>query len=96
MEVKEAYLLLREAEKNILVAKKAVVQAEENFRMNEERYKSWRTSFIISLVLLLMPTILFIITDDIARILSVVSFICIFCSLKVAYTEMMRAKKYEG
>ena len=39
LEVKEAYLLLREAEKNILVAKKAVVQAEENFRMNEERYK---------------------------------------------------------
>ena len=39
LEVKEAYLSLREAEKNILVAKKAVVQAEENFRMNEERYK---------------------------------------------------------
>ena len=39
LEVKEAYLLLREAEKNIQVAKKAVVQAEENFRMNEERYK---------------------------------------------------------
>ena len=39
LEVKEAYLYLREAEKNIQVAKKAVVQAEENFRMNEERYK---------------------------------------------------------
>jgi len=39
LEVKEAYLSLREAEKNIQVAKKAVVQAEENFRMNEERYK---------------------------------------------------------
>jgi len=39
LEVKEAYLSLREAEKNIQVAKKAVLQAEENFRMNEERYK---------------------------------------------------------
>jgi outer membrane protein len=39
LEVKEAYLYLREAEKNIQVAKTAVVQAEENFRMNEERYK---------------------------------------------------------
>jgi len=39
LEVKEAYLSLREAEKNIQVAKKAVAQAEENFRMNEERYK---------------------------------------------------------
>lgn len=39
LEVKDAYLNLREAEKNIHVAKTAVVQAEENFRMNEERYK---------------------------------------------------------
>jgi len=39
LQVKEAYLYLREAEKNIQVAKKAVMQAEENFRMNEERYK---------------------------------------------------------
>ena len=39
LEVKEAYLYLREAEKNIQVARTAVVQAEENFRMNEERYK---------------------------------------------------------
>ncbi len=39
LEVKEAYLSLREAAKNIQVAKTAVVQAEENFRMNEERYK---------------------------------------------------------
>ncbi len=39
LEVKEAYLYLREAEKNIQVARKAVAQAEENFRMNEERYK---------------------------------------------------------
>jgi outer membrane protein TolC len=37
--VKEVYLLLKEAEKNIQVAEKAVDQAEENFRMNEERYK---------------------------------------------------------
>jgi outer membrane protein TolC len=39
LEVKDAYLSLREAEKNIQVAKTAVVQAEENYRMNEERYK---------------------------------------------------------
>jgi len=39
LEVKDAYLNLREAEKNIHVAETAVVQAEENFRMNEERYK---------------------------------------------------------
>jgi len=39
LEVKDAYLNLREAEKNIQVARTAVVQAEENFRMNEERYK---------------------------------------------------------
>jgi len=39
LDVKNAYLSLREAEKNIQVAKTAVVQAEENFRMNEERYK---------------------------------------------------------
>jgi outer membrane protein len=39
LDVKNAYLSLREAEKNIQVAETAVVQAEENFRMNEERYK---------------------------------------------------------
>jgi outer membrane protein len=39
LQVKEAYLNLREAEKNIQVARTAVIQAEENFRMNEERYK---------------------------------------------------------
>ena len=38
LEVKNAYLLLREAEKQIMVSKKAVEQAEENFRINEERY----------------------------------------------------------
>ncbi len=37
--VKRSYLLLREAEKHIFVAKKAIEQAEENFRINEERYK---------------------------------------------------------
>lgn len=37
--VKEAHLKLREAGKNIKVAEKAVSQAEENFRINEERYK---------------------------------------------------------
>jgi len=39
LQVKEAYLHVREAEKNIEVAQTAVLQAEENFRMNEERYK---------------------------------------------------------
>jgi len=39
LEVRETYLFLRDAEKYIHVARKAVDQAEENFRMNEERYK---------------------------------------------------------
>ena len=39
LEVKDAYLLLREAEQNIQVTRTAIAQAEENFRMNEERYK---------------------------------------------------------
>ncbi len=39
LEVKTSYLKVREAEKNIFVAKKAIEQAEENFRLNEERYK---------------------------------------------------------
>jgi outer membrane protein len=39
LDVKSSYLLLREAEKHIFVAKKAIEQAEENFRINEERYK---------------------------------------------------------
>lgn len=38
LEVKESYLNLREAEKNIFVAKTAIEQAEENFRLNQERY----------------------------------------------------------
>jgi outer membrane protein len=39
LEVKSAYLSLLEAEKLIFVAKKAIEQAEENFRINQERYK---------------------------------------------------------
>jgi outer membrane protein TolC len=38
LEVKNAYLLLREAEKQIFVSKKAVEQAQENFRITRERY----------------------------------------------------------
>ena len=39
LEVKNAYLALHDAEKRIFVAEKAIVQAEENFRINEERYR---------------------------------------------------------
>jgi outer membrane protein TolC len=39
LEVKNSYLQLREAEKRIAVAKQAISQAEENFRINQERYK---------------------------------------------------------
>ncbi len=39
LEVKKAYLKLRESEKNIFTVKKAVEQAQENLRMNEARYK---------------------------------------------------------
>lgn len=39
LEVKNAFLLLREAEKQIQVAAKAIEQAEENFRINTERYR---------------------------------------------------------
>ena len=39
LEVKQASLSVIEAEKNIQVAETAVSQAEENFRINEERYK---------------------------------------------------------
>jgi outer membrane protein TolC len=38
-EVKEAYLTVKAAENAILTVQKAVEQAKENFRMNEERYK---------------------------------------------------------
>ncbi len=39
LEVKEAYLSLREAEKNIGVAEKSIEQAEENFRISQVRYQ---------------------------------------------------------
>jgi len=39
LEVKNAYLSMREAEKKIEVARKAIEQAEENYRLNEERYR---------------------------------------------------------
>lgn len=39
LEVKNAYLLLREAEAQLQVAKVAAEQAEENFRINSERYR---------------------------------------------------------
>jgi len=38
-EVKQDYLLMLNAEKNIRVAQKSLEQAEENVRLNEERYK---------------------------------------------------------
>ncbi len=40
LETRKAYLNATHTEKNIDVAKKAVAQAEENFRINEARYKS--------------------------------------------------------
>lgn len=39
LEVKNSYLLFREAEKQLGVSKKAVEQAEENYRISVERYK---------------------------------------------------------
>jgi outer membrane protein TolC len=39
LEVKQNYLNMLQAEKNIGVAEKSIEQAEENLRMNEERYK---------------------------------------------------------
>jgi len=39
LEVKEAFLNLKESEKNIFVAETAIEQAKENFRMNKERYQ---------------------------------------------------------
>ncbi|MBI5604958.1 MAG: TolC family protein [Deltaproteobacteria bacterium] len=44
LEVKEAYLSLRESEKNIEVAEKAIQQAEENFRINQVRYREQVTT----------------------------------------------------
>jgi outer membrane protein TolC len=39
LELKDAYLSLREAEKQVDVAKRAIAQAEENYRITEERYR---------------------------------------------------------
>jgi outer membrane protein len=39
LEIKYAYLNLQEAEKQIAVSQKVIEQAEENFRISEERYK---------------------------------------------------------
>ena len=39
LEVINAFLLLHEAEKQVQVTKKAIEQAEENFRINTERYR---------------------------------------------------------
>lgn len=39
LEVKNTFLLLHEAEKQLQVTKKAIEQAEENFRINTERYR---------------------------------------------------------
>jgi outer membrane protein TolC len=39
LEVKDDYLFMQVSEKNIDTASKAIEQAEENLRLNEERYK---------------------------------------------------------
>jgi len=39
LEVKNAYLIVKEAEKQIPVTKKSIEQAEENYRINRERYQ---------------------------------------------------------
>jgi len=39
LEIKNAYLMLQEAENQISVSQKLIEQAEENFRISEERYK---------------------------------------------------------
>jgi outer membrane protein len=39
LEVKNAFLLLHEAEKQVQTSKKAIEQAEENYRINTERYR---------------------------------------------------------
>jgi outer membrane protein TolC len=44
LEVKEAFLSLREAEKNIALADKTIQQAEENFRISEVRYREQATT----------------------------------------------------
>ncbi len=44
LEVKNADLFMREAEKQILVSRKAIEQAEENFRITQERYREQVTT----------------------------------------------------
>lgn len=44
LEVKEAFLYLRDSEKNIQVAEKTIQQAEENFRINQVRYREQVTT----------------------------------------------------
>ena len=39
LEIKSTYLRTREAEENIRSVEKAIDQAKENFRINQERYK---------------------------------------------------------
>lgn len=39
LEIKNAYLMLQETESQIAVSQKVIKQAEENFRISEERYK---------------------------------------------------------
>jgi outer membrane protein len=39
LEVQEAYISLKESEKNIGVARKSIDQAEENFRISEVRFR---------------------------------------------------------
>ena len=39
LEVKKAYLRTQEAERAIITVEKAIEQAKENFRINQERYK---------------------------------------------------------
>lgn len=39
LQVQDTYLSLRESEKRIFVTQKAIEQAEENYRINQERYK---------------------------------------------------------
>ena len=38
LQVNDAFLKTKEAEKNILTVKKATEQAKENYRINQERY----------------------------------------------------------
>ena len=54
-EVKKAYLRTQEAEKAIITVEKAIEQAKENFRINEERFKeqmATSTDFLVAQTLL--------------------------------------------